>query len=149
MLLSEIFDEHSIKLNLEANTKQAAFRELIETVADIHPELNKAEMFAVIQDRERKMSTAVTAGVAVPHGYYPDSSGIFGAIGISKDGIEYDTLDREPVHFIFLFVLGELARERHLRTLNQVLALIRSGKLASMRTAKDVREVRDILSQFR
>ena len=149
MLLSEIFDEHSIKLNLDAHTKEAAFRELIETVADIHPELNKAEMFSVIQDRERKMSTAVTSGVAVPHGYYPDSYGIFGAIGISRNGIEYDTLDNEPVHFVFLLLMGESAREQHLRTLNRILALIRSGCLATIQAARDAREVRDILSQFR
>ncbi|MDR0639027.1 MAG: PTS sugar transporter subunit IIA [Spirochaetaceae bacterium] len=149
MLLSEIFNEHSIKLNLEADTKEAVFWELIETMADVHPALDKTEMFSAIQDRERKMSTAVTSGVAVPHGYYPGTNGIFGAIGISQDGIAYNALDNEPIHFVFLLLMGESAREEHLRTLNRVLSLIHSGALASMRTAQNVREVSDILSRFR
>ncbi|MDR1470427.1 MAG: PTS sugar transporter subunit IIA [Spirochaetaceae bacterium] len=147
-MLSEIFNERSIKLHLEADTKEAVFRELIETMAGVHPELSKTEILLAIQDRERKMSTAVASDVAVPHGYYPGTNGVFGAIGISKNGIEYNALDNEPVHFVFLLVMGESAREEHLRTLNRVLSLIHSGALVSMRRAKTVREVSDILSRF-
>jgi mannitol/fructose-specific phosphotransferase system IIA component (Ntr-type) len=148
MLLSEIFNERSIKLNLDADTKETVFMELVETMADVYPELNKTEMLSAIQDRERKMSTAVASGVAVPHGYYPGTNRLFGAIGISKNGIKYNDLDNEPIHFVFLLVMGESAREEHLRTLNRILSLIHSGALASMRMAKDAREVNDILSRF-
>jgi PTS system fructose-specific IIC component len=148
VLLSEIFNERSITLNLEADTKEAALRELVATMADVHPELNGAKMLLAIQDRERKMSTAVAPGVAVPHGYYPGTDGVFGAIGISKNGIEYHDIRNEPVYFVFLLVMGESAREEHLRALNRILALIHSGALASMRTAQNVREVSDILSRF-
>jgi mannitol/fructose-specific phosphotransferase system IIA component (Ntr-type) len=148
VLLSEIFNERAIKLNLEANTKDAVFRELVETMADVHPELNRIGMLSAIQDRERKMSTAVAPGIAVPHGYYPGTTGVFGAIGISKNGIKYNALDNERVYFVFLLLMGESAREEHLRTLNRVLSLIHSGALASLRTAQNVREVSDILSRF-
>jgi mannitol/fructose-specific phosphotransferase system IIA component (Ntr-type) len=148
MLLSDIFNEQAIKLNLEAETKTAVFTELIESMVVTHPELNKTEMLSVVLDREKKMNTAVASGVAVPHGYYPGTSEIIGAIGISKHGIDYGTLDNEPVHFIFLLLMGESVREEHLRILNRVLSLINSGSLASLQTAKDVREVREILSRF-
>jgi mannitol/fructose-specific phosphotransferase system IIA component (Ntr-type) len=148
MLLHEIFNERAIKLSLEADTKEAVFRELVETMADVYPQLNKPQMLSVIQDRERKMSTAVAPGIAVPHGYYPGANRVFGSIGISKNGIEYNAFDKEPVHFVFLLLMGESAREEHLRTLNRLLSLIHSGALASLRTAENVREVSGILSRF-
>jgi mannitol/fructose-specific phosphotransferase system IIA component (Ntr-type) len=149
VLLSEIFDEHSIKLDLESDTKTAAFTELIEAMVVVHPELNKTEMLSVVMDRESKMSTAIASGVAVPHGYYPGTDEIIGAIGISKNGIDYGSPDNKPVHFVFLLLMGEAVREDHLHILNRVLSLINSGALASIQTAKSVREVRDILSRFR
>jgi mannitol/fructose-specific phosphotransferase system IIA component (Ntr-type) len=148
MLLHEIFSERAIKLNLEADTKEAVFRELVETLADVYPQLNKPNMLSAIQDRERKMSTAVASGIAVPHGYYSGINRIFGAIGISKNGIEYNALDNEPVHFVFLLLMGKSVCEEHLRTLNRLLSLIHSGALASMRTAETAREVNGILSCF-
>jgi mannitol/fructose-specific phosphotransferase system IIA component (Ntr-type) len=148
VLLSDIFNEDAIKLNLESDTKTAVFTELIDSMTVAHPELNKTEMLSVILDRENKMNTAVASGVAVPHGYYPGTSEIIGAIGISRHGIDYGTHDNEPVHFIFLLLMGESVREEHLRILNRVLSLINSGALTSLRKAKDVREVREILLRF-
>ncbi|MDR1232533.1 MAG: PTS sugar transporter subunit IIA [Spirochaetaceae bacterium] len=149
MLLNEIFNEQTIKLDLESDTKAAVFTELIETMAAVHPELNKTEMLSAVMYRENKMNTAIAAGVAVPHGYYSGTDKIIGAIGISKNGIDYGTTDNKPVHFIFLLLMGDAVREEHLRILNRVLSLINSGALPSLQTAKDVREVYDILSRFR
>jgi mannitol/fructose-specific phosphotransferase system IIA component (Ntr-type) len=149
VLLSDVFNRQAIKPNLEAATKEGVFTELIEVIAAVHPEMDRGEMFSAIQDRENKMNTSVAPGVAVPHGCYPGTDEIIGAIGISKAGIDYDALDRKPVHFVFLLLMGESAREKHLRILNRVLALINSGALGYMRAASDPEEVYEILSRFR
>ncbi|MDR2071797.1 MAG: PTS sugar transporter subunit IIA [Treponema sp.] len=149
MRLSEVFDQQSIKLNLEGSTKEAVFAELIGTIAAIHPEFNREEMFSVIQNRESKMNASPVSGVAVPHGYYPGTSGVIGAIGISETDIDYNALDNKPVHSVFLVIMGEAAREKHLHVLSQVLSLINSGALALIRQARDPREVYEVLSRFR
>jgi mannitol/fructose-specific phosphotransferase system IIA component (Ntr-type) len=149
MLLSEIFNEQTIKLNIESETKTAVFAELIETLAIAHPEMRKTEMLAAVLNREYKMNTAIAAGVAVPHGYYPGTDKIFGAIGISKNGIDYGAADNKPVHFVFLLMMGDAVREKHLRILNRVLSLIKSDTLPALKTANDVREAHEILSRFR
>jgi mannitol/fructose-specific phosphotransferase system IIA component (Ntr-type) len=149
MLLSEIFNERSIMLNLEADSKEDAFMELIEAMAAAHPELDKSKVLSVVLNREKKMDTVVASGVAVPHGYYPDIGDIIGAVGISKTGIDYEVLNNEPVHCVFLLLMGENAREDHLRTLSRILTLINSSTLASIRAAKNAMEVHGILSQFR
>jgi mannitol/fructose-specific phosphotransferase system IIA component (Ntr-type) len=149
VLLNDIFNEHLIKMNLESETKAAVFTELIEAMVIAYPELNKTEMLSAVLARENKMNTAIASGVAVPHGYYSGTDKIIGAIGISKNGIDYGATDNEPVHFVFLLLMGDAVREEHLHILNRVLSLINSGALASLQTAKNAREVCDILSHFR
>jgi mannitol/fructose-specific phosphotransferase system IIA component (Ntr-type) len=148
MLLSEIFNEQTIKLDLESGTKTAIIAELVETLAIAHPEMRKAEMLAAVLKREDKMNTAIAAGAAVPHGYYPGTDKIIGAIGISKNGIDYGAPDNKPVHFVFLLLMGDTVREKHLRVLNQVLSLIKSSTLPALKTAHDAREAYEILSRF-
>jgi mannitol/fructose-specific phosphotransferase system IIA component (Ntr-type) len=148
MVLEDVFDKQSIRINLESKTKEAAFSELIDAIADVHPELNREEMLAVIWEREKKMNTSVASGIAVPHGYYPEADGVFGAIGISQQGIDYDAPDHKPVHFVSLLIMGEACREKHLRVLSRVLSMIQSGALSYIQKAKDPQEVQDILSRF-
>jgi mannitol/fructose-specific phosphotransferase system IIA component (Ntr-type) len=148
MLLNDVFGKQLIKLNLEGNTKEAVFTELIDAIADTHPEFNRDDMLTIIQDREKKMNTSVASGVAVPHGYCPGAGDVVGAIGISKAGIDYDAPDHKPVHFVFLIVMGEASREKHLSVLSRVLSLINSGSLAYIQAAKSPQEVCDILARF-
>jgi len=150
ILLTDIFDPRSIKLNLESASKEEAFAELIGAVASLHPELDPAEVLAAIVARENKMSTGIAPGVAIPHaickGAGDKSAGIIGAIGISKAGIEYDALDGKPVHAIFMLIIGE--RANHLRALNQICALAQSEGFALIRNAKTPRDVQAVLAEL-
>ncbi|MDR0600217.1 MAG: PTS sugar transporter subunit IIA [Treponema sp.] len=148
MALSDIFDPRSIKLNLASSSKTEAFQELIETIAAVHPELDRETMLAAVQDRERKLNTSIAPGVAIPHGYYPGTGGIFGALGVSPAGIAYEAPDSNPVRYLFLLVLGESSRERHLRVLNRIASLINSGGGELLRKAQTPEAVHDILSHI-
>ena len=148
MLLHDIFDRRSIKLNLESKTKEEVFMELIEAIRTVHPDYGHDEMLAALQDRENKMSTGIVSGFALPHGYCRGIPAITGSIGISQTGIEYDALDHQPVYVVFMLVIGEPAAENHLRILNQIFTLGKSDALALMRTAKNSREVHDILARI-
>jgi mannitol/fructose-specific phosphotransferase system IIA component (Ntr-type) len=146
MSLCDIFDRRSIRPNLESSSKTDAFRELVETIAAIHPELDRDAMLAAIRDREQKLNTSIAPGVAVPHGYYPGTCGIFGALGISPAGIEYEAPDHNPVHCLFLLIMGESSREQHLRILNRIASLINSGGQELLRKARTPEAIHDILS---
>ncbi|MDR3343674.1 MAG: PTS sugar transporter subunit IIA [Treponema sp.] len=64
--MSEVFNIQHIKPNLESQTKDEAFEELVETINALHPELNRREMLEAVTMREKQMNTAVAPGVAVP-----------------------------------------------------------------------------------
>jgi mannitol/fructose-specific phosphotransferase system IIA component (Ntr-type) len=148
MPLSDIFDKRSIKPNLESKTKEDAFMELIEAMTEAYPELDRDISLRVIQEREDKLNTSVAPGVAIPHGYYPGTNGIFGALGLSEAGIEYGAPDKKPVHSLFLVVIGEGSREKHLLILNQIASLIKSEGLGFLRKAGSQEEIYQILSRL-
>jgi mannitol/fructose-specific phosphotransferase system IIA component (Ntr-type) len=136
MLLREVFDPRCIKVNLEAKTRVEVFGELIETIAAVHPELDRTTMFETISTRENKMTTSVIPGVAIPHGCYPGISDVIGAIGISQTGVEFDIPEHNPVYLVFLFLMGEKSPENHLDVLSKVFAVLKSGAFKHIQKAK-------------
>jgi mannitol/fructose-specific phosphotransferase system IIA component (Ntr-type) len=147
MLLSDIFGRELIKLELEGKTREEVFEELVETIVVLHPEFDRREMLEAVISRENRMSTAILPGVAVPHGYCGAVSGIIGAMGFSRGGIDYDSPD--PVHSVFMLLMDGLSREYHLRALSRLLALLHSESFSIIRTAESPQEVYDILCRFR
>jgi mannitol/fructose-specific phosphotransferase system IIA component (Ntr-type) len=148
MTLSAIFDEQSILLNLDGKTKEMVFAELIEAITEVHSEFDMKQLGAVIDEREQKMSTGIGSGAAIPHGNYPGVSKAAGAIGVSRTGIDYGSLDNQPVYVVFMIVMGGVCSEQHLRILNQVFTLVNSEALDQIRAAKNAPEVRAILARF-
>ena len=126
MLLQDIFPASRIKTDLEAEDKDEAFEELVDILVRSYGLKARDEIIAAIQEREAKMSTGIKTGIALPHGKTDAVRGICGAIGISKAGIEYDSLDGEPVQLIILLISSKGDSEIHLKTLKKIAGLLES-----------------------
>ena len=146
--LSDIFDSGSIKLNLEAKTKEAVFSELVNAIAVSHPDFDCASMLASLWERENKLSTGIASGVAIPHAFCRGIDNIVGAIGVSKAGIEYGALDSKPVYVVFMLAIGAPASENHLHILNKIFSIAQSEALLLIRKAQDAQAVQAILSRI-
>jgi len=146
-LLSDIFGVQAIRMNLEGKTKDAVFGELIGAITDLYPECNAAEMLAEITEREDKMTTGIGSGIAIPHAYCNSIENLTGAMGISRQGIDFGASDNKPVHVVFLLAISKKKKENHLRVLNMILQLAQSNAIDKIKTAKTVEEIHDILSQ--
>jgi PTS system fructose-specific IIC component/PTS system nitrogen regulatory IIA component len=70
------------------------------------------------------MSTGIKKGIAVPHGKAEGLAGLVGALGISKRGIEYASLDSEPVYLVFMLVSDPKDSDIHLTTLKRLAILL-------------------------
>ena len=145
--LGEIFDSRSIILNLKATTKEAVFIELADAIITAHPECGRTSMLAALWEREKKLSTGIASGIALPHAFYNGIDDIAGAIGISKAGIEYDALDKKPVHAIFMLITGAEATDDHLRVINKLFSLAQSEDIELIIQAENIQTVKDILSR--
>ena len=146
-LLSRVFDLRAINLDLDNKTKEKAFVELIDSIADFHPECNRSELFTAIREREEKMNTGIGNGVAIPHISYRGIGKITGAIGISRHGIDYGAMDNIPVQVIFLLITGDHPEENHLLVMNHILKLIQSEAFLLIKNAKNAQDIHAILTR--
>lgn len=126
MILGEIFPEDTIVVNLESTEKDELFEELVEKIHSYSPELDRNEALKDLNEREEKMSTGIMHSVAIPHAQVSSIKTTIGAIGISKDGIDYNSLDKAPVYVVFMILGPDGEAERHiqiLKSLAQVLQI--------------------------
>jgi nitrogen PTS system EIIA component len=125
MFLQNIFAPGSIKIGLESEDKDELFEELVEMLAkDGGRCFPRAAVLAAVRDREDKMSTGIKKGIALPHGKAEGLGGLSGALGISKRGIEYASLDGEPVYLVFMLVSSPKDSELHLAALKRLAVLL-------------------------
>ena len=141
----ELFDVQSIKLNLDGKTKEAVFTELIDSIAHLHSRCDRAEMLALILDREEKMNTGIGNGVAIPRIHCNGIGHIAGAIGISRQGIDYGAPDNKPVNVVFLLAIDERIKDDHLRVVNQIFRLAQSEALTKIKNAQNEQHIHDFL----
>ena len=124
MLLSELFESDFIKIGLEAEDKDEAFEELADVFCEASHLNIREEILDAIRGRERKMSTGIRKGIAVPHGKVASINKIYGVLGISRQGIDYDALDDQPVYLLFMILSPQTESELHLRILRRLAEML-------------------------
>ncbi len=94
------------------------------------------------------MSTGISRGLALPHGKVKDVRSLLVAMGISKRGIDYQSLDGEPV-YVVIMVLAETGNPGpHIETLAEISRLFSlPGFMARLRQAGTAAEVMEIIRQ--
>jgi PTS system fructose-specific IIC component/PTS system nitrogen regulatory IIA component len=145
MRLSSIFPPERIALDVKAEDKEGLFEELVDFLIAGYRSNSREEILEAILERERKMSTGIKQGIAIPHGKTDAVDRELGALGISKRGVDYDALDGEPVHLFFLLVSSESDPENHLSILKKIAYLIESphfyNEVLTAETREDVSRI--------
>ncbi len=125
MFLQRVFAPGCVKIGLESEDKDELFEELVDVLAkSAGRDFPRAAVLAAVRDREDKMSTGIKKGIALPHGKAEGLSGLSGVLGISRRGIEYSSLDGEPVYLVFLLVSSPKDSELHLAALKRLAILL-------------------------
>ena len=117
--LLDFIQEENIVIGLNADTKEDAIHQLVDVMASSHrltPEETRLLLESTLA-REEQSSTCFGGGLAVPHGILPEGQGMVGVMGISSDGLPFETPDGEPVHCMVLLGTADTERDRHLQVL--------------------------------
>lgn len=146
MFLGEIFPKETIVAELESSEKEELFEELVEKVHSYCPELDRKEALTALNEREAKMSTDLTHGIAVPHAQISSIKTTVGAIGISHEGIDYDSSDKQPVRVVFMILGSNNEVERHIQILKSLdLILQHPGFIADIEKCRSSGEAFKLL----
>jgi PTS system fructose-specific IIC component/PTS system nitrogen regulatory IIA component len=70
------------------------------------------------------MSTGIHKGIGIPHAKTTVVENVYGVLGISRNGIDYDALDGEPVYLVFMVLIPQKDTEKHLRILKRMAELL-------------------------
>lgn len=123
-MLSTYISAKNIKMDMESSEKDEAFEELVEMALAVQPSIGRQDALDALIAREATMSTGIIPGIAVPHAMCVSVKDIVVVIGISKDGIDYDALDGQPVHFVVMLLFEQGHTEAHLEIMKDVAALL-------------------------
>ena len=120
MRILDFLDKESIELNITAKTKKEVIEELVELLAKKNVILDKKATLDSLYEREELGSTGVGQGIAIPHSKTKGVKDLVAAFGVSKDGVDFDALDGEPVNIFFLLLAPEGAAGLMLKALARV-----------------------------
>jgi len=146
MKISELLNERLVKIGLVGTEKEEVFEELIDLLLRERLIGERRAALASIMDREQKQSTGIGRGVAIPHGKSTTVKQLCAALGISKQGIEYDSLDGEPVQVVFLLLAEENKPGPHVMALAQIATLFKvPGFIERLIASKTPKELYDVI----
>lgn len=149
--LIDLMDEDLIIMDVEASEKQQAFNEFINLSALDYRLSDKETVLQAVLKRESEGSTGMGEGIAIPHAKSDSIIAPTVVFGRSESGIQWDSLDGQPVNVAFLILVPERHKgDMHLKIL-QILArkLMDPEFKASLLNAKTRDEVYNILKEVK
>jgi PTS system nitrogen regulatory IIA component len=141
MKITDLLQENTIITDLKARDKKGVLEELVKPVAEI-VKISRQELVRVLMERERLGSTGIGDGIGIPHGKIKGMETIIIGCGISKSGVDFQSLDNRPTHLFFMILTPEESTGLHLRILAQLSKLLKNEafreKLLKVSDKKDV-----------
>ncbi|MCI0492575.1 MAG: PTS sugar transporter subunit IIA [Planctomycetes bacterium] len=144
MKFSDFICKDAIRTQLRADEKKAVIRAMTTSLVEaeqIHAKNHESIIEAILK-REELGSTGIGRGVAVPHTKHPSIDRLVGTVAISEEGVDFDSLDAEKVHLLFLLVSPPDRPGDHLRALENISRQLRDDvfcrQLKQSKTPEDV-----------
>ena len=119
MKLCDALAPDRIELNLASPDRDGAIREMIETMGRSVNLPDPEALLGLILEQEAIKTSGVDQDVAIPHARSDDIEGVVVVLGISRNGIDFQSLDGQPVHLIFLILSSEASLAAYMSVLSR------------------------------
>lgn len=150
MKLSEVVCAKAIVPKLEAQDRDGVIRELVAALnkAGCVSDSDVSEVVKAVIDRENEASTGIGKGVAVPHVKHNAVSDVVAAVGLCGDGIDFSSLDKQPVYSVILLVSPSGNPDKHLQAMEVLFKNLQNDDFRSfLRQAETVKAVTDLVKE--
>lgn len=123
-MLKDIITLDCIDINLKGNTKSEIIDEMIDILYKAGKLNDREEYKKEILKREQQGSTGMEEGIAIPHAKTNAVKNSTVAIGISKKGVDYESLDGELSHLFFMIAASDTSADSHIEILSKITTLL-------------------------
>lgn len=145
-----ILKPENVVVELKARRNFDAIRELVAVCAEDEVVLDSKRFLADLIRREKQASTGIGKGVAVPHAHEDCISRQLLAIGISRAGVDFSSIDGEPVHIVAMLATPKKHQKQHMELLAALSRLLQHEEVrVSLLAATSSQEVVDIFLRNR
>ncbi|RPJ07983.1 MAG: PTS sugar transporter subunit IIA [Spirochaetaceae bacterium] len=131
MKTGKYFTKGSVVKDLESTEKYCAIRELLSRAPVSSSLSNLEQIEKAVLEREKLFTTGLGRGVAIAHGKTAGMGKLLMLLGISRTGIDFQSLDGKPVHFIFLIANSPDQTDEYIRALSTLARVLRSEEFCS------------------
>ena len=150
MKFSDFVSTKSIRASLESNDKESVIVELVNSLLEAGDikEADRDDIIKAIMKREELGSTGIGRGIAVPHTKHPSVDKLVGTVGVSVDGLDFDSLDGEKVQLFFLLVSPPDRPGDHLRALENISRQLRDETFCRfLKQSKNTEDIMQLLEE--
>ncbi|MDF1509315.1 fructose-specific PTS transporter subunit EIIC [Robertmurraya sp. DFI.2.37] len=129
MRITELLTKETIKLSISGNGKNDTIEELVEILDQANKLADKNDFKEAILMREAQSTTGIGEGIAIPHAKTSAVREAAIAFGRSQSGVEYQSLDGEPAHLVFMIAATEGANNTHLEALSRLSTILMNAEV--------------------
>jgi PTS system fructose-specific IIC component len=148
MKICDLLSLPTIKLDLKAKKKEEAIDELVDLLYKAGKVTSREEFKEAIVARESISSTALEEGIAIPHAKTAAVKEPALAFGLSKEGLDYESLDGEPSTLFFMIAAPEKASDEHIETLSTLTTMLLDDDFREeLLNTTSAQQVLDIINQ--
>ena len=150
MKFSDFVATDAIRAHVAAGSKEGVIREMVQALVNAGRIATGDQdgIVKAIMKREDLGSTGIGRGVAVPHTKHPSVTRLVGTVAVSPKGIDFESLDGEPVQLFFLLVSPPDRPGDHLRALENISRQLRDDAFCRfLKAAKGPTEIQHLLEE--
>jgi nitrogen PTS system EIIA component len=147
MKILDFLDRDAIAADIKSTKKEDVIKEMVGLLSGNHLIKDKASLIKILMNRESLGSTGIGQGVGIPHAKSNCVKELVAALGISRTGVDFDSLDGEPTHIFMLLVAPENAAGPHLKALAKISRMFKDRFVRdSLISAKDEKSIYNIIA---
>ena len=124
MKILDVLVKDAVLVDLKSMDKKGVLEELVEPVTGI-ARIDRNDLVKILMDRERLGSTGIGGGIAIPHGKMKGLDTLILGFGLSRKGVDFESMDNRPSHIFFLLLTPENSTGVHLKLLARISKLLK------------------------